>query len=119
MSGARPTRSRSRSPAPVAPEPDGARAADGRSPRIAGRRMALFVAALAAASAAAWYLAHRADPAQVVDQAEANMQAQQWEAAKASVRRLERIRTPTPADRLLRARVAVGSGDDDAALEEL
>jgi tetratricopeptide (TPR) repeat protein len=119
MSGARPTRSRSRSPAPAVPEADGVGAADGRSPRIAGRRTALFVAALAAASAAAWYLAPRADPAQVVDQAEASIQAQQWEAAKACVRRLERIRTPTPADRVLRARVAVGFGDDDAALEEL
>ena len=47
------------------------------------------------------------------------MQAERWEIARACVKRLERLRTPTPADHLLRARIATGSGDDDGALAEL
>lgn len=47
------------------------------------------------------------------------MQAERWDVAQACLKRLERVRTPTPADHLLRARIATGSGDDGGALAEL
>jgi tetratricopeptide (TPR) repeat protein len=80
-------------------------------------RLAVIVAAVA--GGVAWYLANRTDPSALVAKAEAELQEGRWEAARAHTRRLEGIRRPTPKDRLLRARIDVGTGDDDRALEEL
>jgi len=83
-------------------------------------RLALFVATIGAlAFGATWYVAARADPAVLVQKAEARLQADDWEAARALVQRLERLRPPTPNDRLLRARIDVAAKDDAGALDEL
>jgi tetratricopeptide (TPR) repeat protein len=87
---------------------------------MTGRHLAVSLATVAAMSAAgAWYLATGADPNDLVNRAEADLQAGRWDAARAGVRRLERLRLPTPSDRLLRARIATAVDDDSGALREL
>jgi tetratricopeptide (TPR) repeat protein len=86
-----------------------------------GRRLALFLVGVAAiVMGAGWYFTSReADPKALVERAEVELQAGRFDDAWACVRRLERIRPPTAPDRLLRARIASGMGDDTAALKEL
>ncbi len=86
-----------------------------------GRWLLLSLAIVAAMSlgAAAWYVAARPDPEVLVRRAEAALQAGRFAEARACLRRLERVREPTPQDRLLRAGVLNADGDDPAALQEL
>jgi tetratricopeptide (TPR) repeat protein len=87
---------------------------------MTARMLAVSLVISAAISAAGvWYFAMRADPTELVRRAETELQAGRWDAAWACVRRLERLRSPTPHDRLLRARVASAAGDDTVALREL
>jgi tetratricopeptide (TPR) repeat protein len=87
---------------------------------MTGRHIAVSLVTLAAVSAGgAWYLATRADPKELVDRAESDLQAGRWDAARAGVTRLEGLRAPTPQDRLLRARIASAVGDESGALREL
>jgi tetratricopeptide (TPR) repeat protein len=84
------------------------------------RRLLFSLAIVAVMSAGvAWHFATRARPIDLIRDVEANLQAGRWEEARACVNRLERIRPPTPQDRLLRARVASAVGDEPGALEEL
>lgn len=83
------------------------------------RHLAVSLVVVAAASVGAWYFATRDDPTRLTEQAESDMQAGRWDAARSCVRRLERLRPPTPHDRILRARIAAGAGDEARALEEL
>jgi tetratricopeptide (TPR) repeat protein len=84
------------------------------------RRLLFSLTIVAMISAgAAWHFATRPRPIDLIRTAEADLQAGRFEAARACVRRLERVRPPTPHDRLLRARIASAVGDDARALEEL
>jgi tetratricopeptide (TPR) repeat protein len=87
---------------------------------MTGRSLTVFLLIVGAISAAgAWYFATRVDPDTLARQAEMELQARRFEAARASVRRLGRLRAPTPRDRLMGARVASAAGDDAEALREL
>jgi tetratricopeptide (TPR) repeat protein len=91
-----------------------------RTLAMTGRHLAVALLIVAATTGAgAWYFTTRADPDALFQQAESHVRAGHWEAAHADARRLERLRKPTPRDRLLRAGIASSAGDDARALREL
>ncbi len=105
-----------RNPEWVIPQVPGSR----RPFSISGRHLAVAVAVVVALLAAGgWYFTARVNPDALLQQAEGELQAGRWDAARDRMRRLEQARAPTPRDRLLRARIATAAGDDADALGEL
>lgn len=110
MSEAKPTRSPSSPPAPAHREPT----------RTSGLR--LLAASVVLAAIAAGLLLYRLagpDPAELARQAEADLQANRWAAAEGDIQRLAAIRPLTPQDRFLYARIEIGAGRPEKALELL
>jgi tetratricopeptide (TPR) repeat protein len=66
-----------------------------------------------------WSRLDFSDPDRVWAQAEAAVRGGRLELARAAVKKLERLRRPTPLDWLLRAQVATGLGQEETALEAL
>src|SRR5690348_271711 len=87
---------------------------------MTGRHLALSLLIVGAISGAgAWFFVARTDPDTLARRAEADLQAGRWDAAWVGVKRIERLRSPTPLDRMLRGRIASAAGRDSEALSEL
>lgn len=84
-----------------------------------GRRAVLVLGALAAVAVPIAFWRLRPDPNRLLIQAQADFQAGRYAPAEAALRRLERLRAPTPMDRMARAQVAWGLKRGADALEEL
>jgi tetratricopeptide (TPR) repeat protein len=93
--------------------------------RVPGRSrlgLAMFGLVTAAALGLGGYLAIRPEPSNadaIWDRAEADLQEHRLDRVGRAVDRLERLREPTPLDRLLRGQLAVALGRTDEALAEL
>jgi tetratricopeptide (TPR) repeat protein len=88
-----------------------------RAWRLRAAALVLAGLVLVATVAVQWRL--HADPNRAFLAADAAFKAGRHAEAEAALRRLERLRTPTPVDRLLRAEVAQALNDTDRALAEL
>jgi tetratricopeptide (TPR) repeat protein len=88
-------------------------------PTTARRGLLSLTIVAVLSAAAAWSFSTRPKPIDLIREAEAELQAGRFEAARTCVGRLERLRPPTPHDRMLRARIASAVGDDPGAIEDL
>ncbi len=91
-------------------------------PRAASKTVRHGVAIVAVAAALAglaflWRGQAFTDPDRVWADAQAAVRAGRFDLARAGLKKLERLRTPTPLDWLLRAQVATAADHDDEALE--